>query len=143
MQAQSSVDLDGMFASAKATITGAFDQLQPTVEATDKTLVGALANAKEKATQSLDLLAKKTMDAAVRANETVTRQMDKVTGSLYPNDELQERTLNVLTFLNKYGMEFLPAMAERISIDTSEHQVLPIEGAAKKAESVQQTLFQS
>lgn len=141
VQAQSAVNLDELFAHSRATIEGAFDTLQTSIERIDKTLLGALTNAKEKTGQSLDVLAKKTMDAAVRGNETVTRQMDKLKASLYPNDVLQERALNILYFLNKYGMEFLPAIAERISVDTFEHQALKIDGAVKKAEAAQQSLF--
>ena len=140
VQAQSAINLNAVFEQRRGEIDSAFEGMRTAVESIDKTLGGALTNAREKSIQAFDLLAKKTLDAAVRSNETATRQMDKLKSAVYPNEELQERTLNIFTYLNKYSMEFLTTIAERISVDSFTHQALTINGAVKKVEDVQQSL---
>ena len=57
-------------------------------------------------------------------HETTLRQVDKISSSLFPNSFLQERELNFIYFMNKYGMDFLDKLMDEIEINKFEHQVI-------------------
>ena len=45
---------------------------------------------------------------------------------LYPNGRLQERVLNIVPFLLKYGPAFVDKLDEAIDLDVHEHQILTL-----------------
>jgi uncharacterized protein YllA (UPF0747 family) len=60
----------------------------------------------------------------MRKNEDINRQLEAAFAALIPHKHLQERTLNVLSFLNRHGLHCIDWIYEAIDLDDRDHQVL-------------------
>jgi uncharacterized protein YllA (UPF0747 family) len=60
----------------------------------------------------------------MRKDETVRRQILAMFEALVPNDVLQERTLNVTYFLNRYGDYFVDWMYRATDLDDRGHRIV-------------------
>lgn len=68
----------------------------------------------------------KAVAARKRQHEVSLRQLEKTANHIFPNGNFQERELNVLHFLNKYGMEFLRWLYGEINIEIFRHQIIKL-----------------
>lgn len=85
--------------------------------AVDPTLKGPIGNARNTAFSAFGDAEKKIVQAVKRENEIALSQLEKARIHLFPDGAPQERRLNVLYYLVRYGEDFLPAVAERCSVD--------------------------
>lgn len=83
----------------------------------DPTLKGPVTNARNTSFQALDEVEKKIVQAVKRQDEIALEQLEKAQTHFFPRGKPQERVLNVLYYLVRYGEDFLPAVAERCSVD--------------------------
>ncbi len=120
----SDVHVDGAFQSAQGDIEAGFGQLRSVLLSIDATLQGPLDNTLNKTISNLAVLKEKVISAQKRQHEVSLRQLDRAAVSLFPGGIPQERRLNVVYFLNKYGLEFLRWVQGELVIDRFRHQVL-------------------
>jgi len=52
--------------------------------------------------------------------------LETIANSIYPEKKLQERVINVTSFLVRYGLAFLPRLEKLLSLDSRQHQVVEI-----------------
>ena len=64
--------------------------------------------------------------AQIRKDETAERQIREAFTALLPNGELQERVLNVNSFLNKYGPYFIDLIYDAIDPESKEHLIVTL-----------------
>lgn len=122
----SEVKVDDLFRDTAKDIDAVLNELKFGLNYIDPTLLGALQTTHTKIDALLQVLREKTIEAQKRKHEIALRQIQKVTNTLFPNGNFQERELNVLNFLNKHGMEFLNLLKNEIQIDKFRHQVILI-----------------
>ncbi len=122
----SDVKVDEMFASTVKAIEDSLGTMKEGIQTIDPTLLGALENAKGKMRSALDVLKEKTSAAQTRRHEVSLRQIDKASLFLYPRSNFQERELNIVYFLNKYGLEFVKWLYGEFSIDKFKHQIIQL-----------------
>jgi len=79
-----------------------------------------------KMVQQLRFLEKKMVQAAKKQNDIAVGQIRKAGDHLYPNGHLQERALNIVPFLLKYGYVFVDKLGEAIDLDAHDHRVLTL-----------------
>lgn len=120
----SDVKVEELFASTMQAIEDSMGSMREGIQTIDPTLLGALENAKAKMKATLDVLKEKTKAAQQRRHEVSLRQIDKAALFLFPNSNFQERELNVLYFLNKYGLEFVKWLYGEIVVDKFKHQIV-------------------
>ena len=120
----SDVKLDDLFGGTSAAVDEALKSLQHGLQQVDPTLLGALETAKSKISFQFDTLKQKTIAAQKRQNEVTLRQIEKAAFHLFPFSNFQERELNILHFLNKYGLEFLRWLSTELVIDKFKHQLI-------------------
>ncbi|MGB2867350.1 MAG: bacillithiol biosynthesis cysteine-adding enzyme BshC [Bacteroidota bacterium] len=118
--------VDELFASTNGAIEESLNSLRSGMQTIDPTLMGALDNTLGKIKSQIDVLKEKTLAAQKRQHEVYLRQIDKAAIFLFPNSNFQERELNVLYFLNKYGLEFVRWLNNEIEIDKFKHQVVKL-----------------
>lgn len=94
--------------------------------ALDASLQGSVETAQQRIAQALQALEGKATEAQKRQSDLLVRQVEKALAHLLPQGALQERTLNMVYYLNKYGPEFLSFLQDKLRIDTSNHQILEI-----------------
>ena len=117
-------NLDEVFGGTFLTVQESLDGIKPALQDIDPTLVGALENVSRKTVANLEGLKEKAVAAQKRQHEVSLRQIDKAASIVFPQSSFQERELNVVYFLNKYGMEFLRWMYGELKIDLFKHQII-------------------
>lgn len=122
----SDLKADDFFAAASHSVKESLDQLRPAIQSIDPTLLPALGHTLEKINTHLNVLKEKTIAAQKRQHEVSLRQLDKAAANLFPSSDFQERQVNILYFLNKYGPEFVRWLFREIQIDKLKHQLLRI-----------------
>ncbi|MDI6786506.1 MAG: bacillithiol biosynthesis cysteine-adding enzyme BshC [bacterium] len=59
--------------------------------------------------------------------EIIYKQINRLKDNLFPKNCLQERCLNIYYFLNKYGLDFVDCLLERIPFDFRYHYYVKID----------------
>jgi len=75
---------------------------------------------------ALNAFEKKIYDHHKKKMETTRNHIYKLAAALYPNRNLQERSLNINYFIAKYGPGIVDFIAEKIDVNSKEHQLLYI-----------------
>lgn len=113
-----------VFAEVEARIASEIDRLGLTLNEVDKTLGDNLAMRRRKIVYHLEALRKKFHNAQVRKDTESKERLEAMFASILPNQHLQERSLNVSYFLNRYGRKFIDWVFEAIDLDDKDHRVL-------------------
>jgi len=100
--------------------------LEDTVIEFEPTLKNTVEHVKGRILGQMDGLEKKILQAYKKRNEVIGQQIHKAQNSLYPNNDFQERELNILPYLFKYGLGFIDQLYESLDISNFEHQVIKV-----------------
>ncbi len=122
----SSTSVESAFEEAASNLGEVMQGLGREVEAVDPTLGRTSAATKSTMLRELGKLRGRVVRAVKRNNEVQHAQLGRVRHNLYPAGKLQERTLPMLYFLNKYGPAFVQRISERMSLDIRRHQVVTL-----------------
>lgn len=90
----------------------------------DPTLSGMLDTTIKKMNDVFSVLHKRTTEAEKRKNGELLNQAEKIISHVYPENDFQERKINILYYLNKYDFSFIDLLYENLQINTAQHQVL-------------------
>ncbi len=104
-------------------IAGILDGLQPSLQKVDPTLVDALNNSRVKILYQVSHLRTKFVNAHARQNEALTRQLSRAAQVLYPERNLQERSVNFFYFLSRYGEGLLTSLYEEMDLMSGRHHL--------------------
>ena len=118
--------IDEIFAESKNQIEMSMDRLKENLFEFDKTLADASTKYRQKIFNYIDELKGKALSSQKRKYETTLRQIDKLTTSIFPNNNLQERELNFVYFYNKYGEAFMKKLFDELSINKFAHQIIKL-----------------
>jgi len=124
VRASSELNIEQLFTSANENINNVFKDVSEKIILIDKTLGDLSEKSLQRIQQTLDYLKQKATEAEKRKYETSIRQLSKVQNILYPKNNLQEREINFIYFVNKYGMDFLKWLYDNLTIDKFHHQIL-------------------
>ena len=113
-----------VFDEAEETILQQLNRLEKSLTDDEPTLAANAANRKKKILWHIGALRKKYHQAEILKNEVVERRIERLFIALLPNNSLQERTLNVVSFLNLYGTNFIKWIYEAAETDGKNHQIL-------------------
>jgi uncharacterized protein YllA (UPF0747 family) len=102
------------------------ESLRPALNAVDPTLAGALDNSRQKVLHQVEALRTKFVNAEARRNETLERHLDSIVNALFPEKKLQERVINITSFLVRYGCGLIGRLEKGLDLDSREHQVIEI-----------------
>jgi bacillithiol synthase len=119
-------NLDTLFDDSNRQIELIIDDLKTHLFSIDKTISDSSDRYRDKMLSSLSELKNKALQAQKKKHEISLKQIDKISESLYPAENLQERELNFLYFTNKYGDAFLKKIFDEAIINCYEHQVILI-----------------
>jgi len=113
-----------VFAEVEENINAQLDSLDRELVKDVPTLAANLANRRRKILWHVGALRKKYHRAEILKDEIARRRLENLFTALLPHKALQERTLNVNTFLNFYGFNFIDWIYETIETDKENHQIL-------------------
>ncbi|MBI5021037.1 MAG: bacillithiol biosynthesis cysteine-adding enzyme BshC [Ignavibacteriales bacterium] len=122
----SEVNIDEMFQEADKKINDLTNEMKFGLNYIDPTLLGTLQNTKDKIEQQLIVLKGKVSEAHNRKHDTALKQISKITNSIFPNRNFQERELNIIHFMNKHGLDFVKSLKSEVVIDQFKHQIIKV-----------------
>ncbi len=122
----SEVKVDALFESISKTVHDRIQEARFGIQQIDATLAGSVDSTIAKIDSYLAVLKEKTQKAQLRRQEVSVRQVQKAAAILRPNDNFQERVLNVTYFLNKYGPDFVKWLSGELVIDRFQHQIIEV-----------------
>ena len=86
----------------------------------DTTLRGPVTHARNQALAAFQDVERKIIQSVRRENETALRQLEKARTHLFPKGKPQERVLNPLYYLARYGNSFIEGLVDGFEVDLNE-----------------------
>lgn len=120
------VKIDRLFGETAQIVHDALNELRFAIKEIDPTLMGPMDNVKSKFDVNLGVLKEKSLAAQKKRNEVAMRQIEKAANVMLPGGSLQEREINVLHYMNKYGPDLIRWLMGEIDITGFKHQVLSL-----------------
>ncbi len=117
-------DTAKIFAEAEEKINIELNRLDQNLSQIEPTLADNLAKRRRKIIYHIGAMRNKFHHAQIRKDETLQRQIETMFTALLPHKHLQERTLNVNYFLNRYGFNFVDWIYQAIDLADKEHRVI-------------------
>lgn len=122
----STVNLDATFSEVSTRIRDTYSPVEEALRELDPTLLSVYQKTIQKMEELKVNLKKKAEEAHARRHDIALGQIEKAALSVMPGSLPQERMLNVLYFLNKYGLEFLRWISTEMNIESFRHQIIEI-----------------
>jgi bacillithiol synthase len=120
------VKLEGLFGDTGKAIHAALGELKFGLKEVDPTLLAPLESTTEKIDSYLVSLKEKSIGAQKKRNEAAMRQIERAANGLLPNGGLQERELNIIYFMNKYGPGVMKKLSGELDISQQSHQIIEL-----------------
>jgi bacillithiol biosynthesis cysteine-adding enzyme BshC len=117
-------DTAKVFADTEETINTELNKLERSLFTVDQTLAENSIRQRQKILYHLGSMRHKFHKAQMRKDETIKRQIETAFVSLMPHKHLQERTLNIATILNKYGIYAIDWIYDSIDLDDKGHRII-------------------
>lgn len=115
-----------LFTDVEERISRELDRLDRDVSQIDVTIAANLAKRRRKIIYHIGAVRKKTLLAFSRKDETFKRRIDALFTALMPNRGLQERSINVFSYLNKFGPNFIDWIYDSIDLDDRDHRIIEL-----------------
>lgn len=113
-----------IFSEVEEKINAELNLLERNLAETEPTLADNLARRRRKIIYHINALKNKFHHAEMRKDAVLERRIETAVTSLAPHKHLQERTLNVASFLNGYGLNLIDWIYAAIDLDDREHRIL-------------------
>lgn len=110
-------DVAEAVAALRRSLDEGYEALLRAAQRLDATLKGPLTAARNSSHVALREAEKKILSHVKAQNATTVEQLEKAATNLFPGGAPQERVLNVLQYLARYGPELLTAIAEALPIE--------------------------
>lgn len=118
--------VEDIFNNLKDELNGLYYSFGIDLEKIDKNLLNTFKNKNEKYVESLDFLKEKFVESQVKQNESIILKLKSAIQSIYPDETLQERYINIVYYLNKFGLGVINKILDTIEINNFNHQVIEI-----------------
>lgn len=113
-----------LFADVEERVNTELHKLDAGLLQIDPTLSDSLAKRRRRIIYHIAALRNKFHHVQVRKDETINRQIVSMFESLMPNGHLQERSLNIGYFINRYGVNFVDWVYRAIDLEDRGHRVV-------------------
>lgn len=120
-------DINASFDQVTRSVDTSLAELDLSLERLDRTLLDAAQRAGSKMRYQIERLRERAARALLRQNEEQARHADALITSLYPGKELQERVIGGVSFLTRYGTQFLLRLYDVAQTCCPDHQVIYLE----------------
>jgi bacillithiol synthase len=118
--------VDEIFGNLKDELNALYYSFGIDLEKIDKNLLNTFKNKNEKYLESLEYLKEKFVESQVQQNESAITKLKSTIQSLYPDEVMQERYINIVYFINKYGLDVIQKLIDSMDISDFNHQVIEI-----------------
>ena len=112
------------FEHTTETFNQELDTLQEQLRRVDPTLADALDKGRRKINYQIDGLRTRFNRSQVARDEAVHRQLEHAFDLLYPHKSLQERHINITSFIARHGLYFVDWIFDAIELETNDHSIV-------------------
>jgi bacillithiol synthase len=126
IQSLSNYNLEEEFSKTNESIEKSLKSLSELLGVLDNNLNNVSEATKNKIFHQLGVLKNKAMKAHENKFDSALRQISKAQNIIYPDDNLQERELTIINFINKYGFDFFDWLYNELDVREFKHQILEI-----------------
>jgi bacillithiol biosynthesis cysteine-adding enzyme BshC len=119
-----SQETSATFEHTTQTFNHELDTLQEQLRRVDPTLADALDKGRRKINYQIDGLRTRFNRAQVGRDEAVNRQLEHAFDLLYPGKTLQERQINVTSFIARHGHYFIDWVFDAIDLASNDHRIV-------------------
>ncbi|MGA9116556.1 MAG: bacillithiol biosynthesis cysteine-adding enzyme BshC [Bacteroidota bacterium] len=126
LEAVQDVDVEALFGEATRSVHSVLGEMRFGIGEVDPTLLGTLDGVRAKFDISLGVLREKVHTAQKRRHETALRQVERALGAFLPGGVLQERAINPVFYLNKYGPDLIQWLMGEADISAHKHHILTL-----------------
>lgn len=113
-----------LIAEVEEKINIELNRLDQDLSQIDPTLADNLATRRRKILYHINTIRNKFHHTQYRRDVAVRRQVESMFASLLPQHHLQERSLNVLYFINRYGISFVDWIYNAVDLDDRSHRIV-------------------
>lgn len=117
-------DTATLFDDVESRISAELVRLDENLSGIDATLTENLAKRRKKILYHIAALRNKFRHVQLRKDETINQRVESLFASLMPHSALQERSLNVGYFVNRYGANFVDWVYQASDLDDRGHRLL-------------------
>lgn len=117
-------DTAALFDDVESRIVSELDRLDADLSGIDATLAENLGKRRKKILYHIAALRNKFRHVQLRKDETINQRVESLFASLMPHGALQERSLNVGYFVNRYGANFVDWVYQASDLDDRGHRIL-------------------
>lgn len=107
-------------------ISRILDSLEQELTSSEPTLKQNLETTRGKIDYELKRLGEKLFQAYRQKDQTLKEQVYKAKNNLFPDNKLQERVLNLVPYLIKYGFGFVDFLYNKVEIEKIDHQLIEV-----------------
>ncbi|MBN1633455.1 MAG: bacillithiol biosynthesis cysteine-adding enzyme BshC [Ignavibacteria bacterium] len=122
MKSVTEINVDDVFSSFIGSFNGLVYETGDQIRRIDKNLETLFQNKSAKFLESLGSVKNKITETQIKQNENTVKKLKSIISNVYPDGYLQERHINIIYFLNKYGPEFIETLFEKIDLFAKGHQ---------------------
>lgn len=126
---QMEVDLDSEFQKAGRHLHEGVNAIKQVATSVDGSMAKATEATRAAIVKEWKRLEEKVLKAEKRRHDEDRDRLQRLQNNLFPGGKLQERSLSIIYFLNKYGSGFLGELQASIAIELREHQIVEIQSA--------------
>ena len=113
-----------VFDETERLINEQLERLRQSLHNVDPTLAEALRGGREKILYQIHNLRTRFVHNRARHDEVIRHQIDRLATALYPHRKLQERELNILYFLARYGHTVIDQIYEALDPRDPQHRLV-------------------
>lgn len=117
---------EDIFGKMKDELVALFYTYDKELRQIDINQASAFAKRSAQFVDSLEMAKERFVSSKAKQNEVLTGQVKKILASVFPDSMLQERLLNIIMYLNKYGPDLIEHMNSNVSIGTFMHQTVDL-----------------
>ncbi len=115
-----------LFDEANKNFNSIFEEMKNNIAQIDKTLIDSVEKNKQRLFQNLEILKEKVEKAQQNKYQITLNQLNKAKSLVFPNNNLQEREINILYYLNKYGLDFVKFLFSELKVNRFTHQIIEL-----------------
>jgi bacillithiol synthase len=112
------------FEHTTETFNKELDDLQDQLRQADPTLADALNKGRRKINYQIEGLRTRFNRSQVARDDAVQRQLEHAFALLYPEKALQERHINITSFIARHGLYFVDWIFDAIELESKDHSVV-------------------
>lgn len=118
--------IDKVFSTAASHLKQDFQSIKKEIVSLEPGLEYSADFTLEKINQQFKYLEKKILKASKKQNDILIQQLYKVKNNVYPTNHLQERVLNIVPYLIKYGYPFIDKLYKTMDVNCYDHQIIEL-----------------